>query len=143
MIYQALRAFLLADAAISASVGTRIYPVKLPQQTAYPAILMTRITGIPNAQLHGKASIDQERWQIDCIMKESSGVAAFDVAQRLAADVRARLESYVGDMIDASVSPYVTYKTSADWLIDRDLYESDVNGGFHRNSADYQLWRST
>lgn len=140
MIDVALRAFLLGDAIIASAVGTRIYPVKLPQQTDFPSIVMMRITSTAASHLHGQSSLKSERWQIDVIVKEVSGIAAYAECQRIGDAVRERLEAYVGSMTDTGPSPDLVYATSVDWLTSRDAFESDVNGGFYTHSSDYQVW---
>ena len=140
MIDVALRAHLLADGTISSAVGSRVYPVKLPQSTDFPAIVMTRISSTAASHLHGQSSLRAERWQVDVIVREVSGVAAYSECQRISEAVRARLEAYVGQMTDAGPSPDVIYDTSVDWLTSRDSFENDVNGGYYTHSSDYQVW---
>lgn len=139
-ITRALRAFLLADAAIATAVGTRIYPQKLPQNATYPAITILRVSAIRLNVLHGKASLARPRYQIDCWMWEKSGISAFDVAQELGAAVRARLEGYTGVMTDPVTSPPTDYHTGVTFDDERDLFDPDVNGGYFRHSADYFIW---
>lgn len=138
--YVVLRAFLLADAPVAALVGTRIYPVKLPQNVTYPAMTLLRVTNRPPTPLKGKASANYERFQIDCWVRETSGAASFTQVLALGAAVKARLEAYVGPMSDARTSPATVYQTSVLFDDERDFFESDVNGGYFRHSADYKLW---
>lgn len=156
-IYRALRAFLLADpsgavlteeqqaarAAIVTSVGTRIYPVKLPQNVTYPAISILRVSAVRANVLHGPASVARPRYQIDCWVRETSGTNAFTDAQNLGSAVRTRLEAYAGIMTDPTTSPVTTYRTSVTFDDERDLFDPDVNGGYFRHSSDYFVWHST
>lgn len=141
-ITRALRAFLLADAAIATAVGTRIYPQKLPQNATYPAITILRVSAIRLNVLHGRASLARPRYQIDCWMQEKSGISAFDVAQALGGAVLARLEGYNGVMTDPVTSPPTDYHTGVTFDDERDLFDPDINGGFFRHSADYFIWHS-
>lgn len=141
-ITRALRAFLLADAAIATAVGTRIYPVKLPQNVDFPAITIVRVSSSRANVLHGPASLARPRYQIDCWAQEVTGVAAFTVAQELGDAVRQRLEAYNGVMTDPSTSPPTDYHTGVTFDDERDLFDPDVNGGFHRHSADYFIWHA-
>lgn len=139
-IYRALRAFLLTDPVIAAAVGTRIYPVKLPQAVTYPAITILRVSASRANVLHGAASLARPRYQIDCWVRETTGVSAFTDAQDLGGAVRHRLEGYTGVMTDSSTSPPTDYHTGVTFDDERDLFDPDVNGGYHRHSADYFIW---
>lgn len=142
-IYRALRAFLLADATIAATVVTRIYPQKLPQNVTYPAITITRVSSIRANVLHGPASLARPRYQIDCWVKENPGATAtiaFTDALTLGGAVRNRLEAYVGIMTDPTTSPATDYRTSVTFDDERDFFEPDVAGGYFRHSADYFIW---
>lgn len=46
-IAEALRAYLLADSALTAKIGTRIYPMTYPQNGTLPAVVYQQITSIP------------------------------------------------------------------------------------------------
>lgn len=139
-IFRALRAFLLADATIAATVVTRIYPVKLPQNVTYPAISILRVSSIRSNVLHGPASLARPRYQIDCWVRETTGSQAFTDALNLGSAVRNRLEAYQGIMTDPTTSPPTHYRTSVTFDDERDLFEPDVSGGFFRHSGDYYVW---
>lgn len=139
-MYRALRAFLLADATIAASVGPRIYPLKLPQAVTYPAITIFRVSAVRANVLHGAASLARPRYQIDCWVRETTGANAFTAAQELGGAVRARLEGYSGVMTDPAPSPPAEYQTGVTFDDERDLFDPDVNGGYFRHSADYLVW---
>ena len=59
------RALLLSDSDISAQVGTRVYPVKLPQNPTYPAITYQVISNQSEKLLEGPDRIRRARIQID------------------------------------------------------------------------------
>jgi len=138
--YVVLRAFLLSDAPVAALVGTRIYPVKLPQNVTYPAMTLLRVSSAPPTPLKGKTSLNHERIQIDCWVRETSGATPFTAALALGAAVRERLEGYVGPMSDTRTSPATVYTTAVQFADEREFFEADVNGGYYRHSADYLLW---
>jgi len=139
-IYRALRLFLLADATIAASVGTRIYPVKLPQGALYPAITVLKVSEFTAKVLKGKASLARPRYQIDCWMWEKSSATAYTDAQTLGGLVRSRLEGYSGVMSDPAPSPPADYDTDVEYDGARDLFDPDVNGGYFRWSGDFLIW---
>lgn len=138
-IYRALRAFLLADATISATVGTRVYPLKLPQGAETPAIVITRVSGVRSNVLSGPASLAQPRYQIDSVVRETTGSTAFTVASTLGSAVRSRLEGHGGVMTDPATSPVSDYRTGVTFIDERDLFDPDVAGGYFRHSADYYI----
>lgn len=141
-IYRALRAFLLADATIATAVGTRIYPVKLPQGATFPAMTILRVSDPRLNVLRGTPSLARPRYQIDCWVRETSGLDAFTRAQDLGAAVLARMETAHDGaiMTDPSTSPPSDYRATVEPDDARDLFDPDVNGGYHRHSADYLIW---
>ncbi len=139
-ITRALRAFLLADATIAAAVGTRIYPQKLPQNVTYPAITILRVSTLRANVLHGAASLARPRYQIDCWTRETSGANAFTDAQELGSAVRNRLDAYSGVMTDPTTA--TDFYTGVTFDDERDLFDTDVNGGYFRHSSDYFIWHS-
>lgn len=53
------------NAALTAVVGTRINPLRMPQETAFPAITLHAISNIPNPSKNGHSKSDFTRVQID------------------------------------------------------------------------------
>lgn len=135
-IATALRAHLLADAAIAALVGTRIYPLRLPQKPQLPAIVLLRVSDVRPPILRGQASVAQERFQVD------AWATTFDGATALGTLCRRRLEGYSGTWSDGA-SPETTVDVAIQFESDRDLFEEEINGGLCRHSADYFIWHTT
>jgi hypothetical protein len=117
MIGAALRAHLLDDVSIAAMVATRCYPLRLPQKTVLPALVLTRISGWRDAHLRGVGGIAQPRYQLD------SWAVTDDEATVLGTTIR------------------VTILMEPEG--DRDLFNEDISGGLCRHSADYLIWYST
>lgn len=90
MIVAAIRAALLADAAVMALCGTRLYPVRLPQAGALPAVVLHLISGVSDQATAGPTGPVERRLQIDC-WGERYGDAA-----GLATAVRRRLDGLRG-----------------------------------------------
>jgi hypothetical protein len=67
------------------SVGTRVYPRKLPQHPTYPALVYQRIS---NTGQNGTSNRKESRWQIGCWAETDVGATA------LAATVKTGLEEY-------------------------------------------------
>jgi hypothetical protein len=92
-----LHAFLLADPAVAALIGTRMTPLVLPQNTAYPALTYQRISGQRLRSVDGPAGRARPRMQID------SWAETYLEAKALAAAVRRALDGYAGPMGAAQV----------------------------------------
>jgi hypothetical protein len=82
-VYTKFRAGLAAG--VVGVVGTRIYPLNLPQPPTYPAITYSRIS---NSGQDGTSTIKQSRWQVDCWANTYVG------SQTLAAAVKAFAEEW-------------------------------------------------
>jgi CHAD domain-containing protein len=64
---EALRAHLVADVAVAALVGSRIYPVSLAQQGSLPAIMYRRVAVWPEHDRSSRrADIARTRYQVEC-----------------------------------------------------------------------------
>jgi hypothetical protein len=65
-IRPALRAFLLADASVNSLVGgTRIHPVRLPQDQIEPSVVYIKISETGDYHMAGDSGLGQLRMQID------------------------------------------------------------------------------
>ena len=121
-----LRAFLLADAAVSAAVGgSRIYPVVLEQGQRGASIVYNRVTGQGDHHMEGPSGLSRPRYQIDAY-------APFpDDANTLADLVKDRLDGYRG-LMGAVMVQGCFFET------ERDDYQPDID--LHRVSRDYLIW---
>ena len=61
-----LLAYLLADAGLSSLVPNRVFWVRRPQGSPLPAIVLTRISRLPDYTLSGPSDMTQSRIQADC-----------------------------------------------------------------------------
>lgn len=135
-IFTHVRTYVLADQAIAALVGTRLYPIKLPQGATYPAMTLHEIDNVPTWNLNSRSSLDTSRFQFDIWTRE--GVAsAFANSGVLARLLRARLENKTIVVADDSASPVEARRVTFRYDSGRQLFETDVNGGYYRHSADY------
>lgn len=90
MIDQAVYSLLSTDAAIAALVGTRIYPIILPQTPTFPAITYTKVGAGRYVQHGGSVGVIDTTIQIDCYDTTILG------AKNLAAAVVARCHALAG-----------------------------------------------
>lgn len=80
-----LYAAMAGDTAIAAIVGTRIYPLKLPQGPTYEAVSYQRIS---STGVNGNTALRESRWQFSCWGD------TYEKATALAAAVKALFEGY-------------------------------------------------
>jgi hypothetical protein len=83
-----------ADATVTALVGSgalaRIFPVRIPQGVALPAVAYQRISTIPNPTLDSAGNLADARLQYTCV------ASSVDAAHELADVVAAALNQYSG-----------------------------------------------
>lgn len=131
-----LRDFLLADATVSGVIGTRVYPLRLPQKPTLPAVVYSRISGVRVEHLKGVSSASEPRYQIDAWAANVAG------AQALGKAVRQRLDHYVGTWT-GNGSPAISVGVSVRIVNEWESFEEDINGGLCRHSADYFIFHAT
>ena len=124
MIDDALFSRLSSGTAITAIVGTAIYPVRAPKNAAPPWIRWQRISRIADRDLAGIEGLAQTRVQVDCI------AASYDGARDLAEAVRARLTNWQ----DAAQSVDDT-----GLLNSRDFYEQIGDSFYFTASLDFNI----
>lgn len=90
LIEEALTAYLKADPGVSAIVGTRIYPRKMPQAGQMPALVYTRIVGLHEKSLTGSSGLAQASYQLDC------NALDYATTRRLAEALRMALDCQLG-----------------------------------------------
>ena len=137
MIQEGLYATLAGDAAVSALVGTRIYPLMIPQQvytesTKQPCIVYTLEGRSRQVRYSGTDTLVRGNLAIDCYAR------TYAAAQALADAVRALLEDYSGTMTGngSPVSTNVVKKI----FIDNELELVDVEPGLYRVGQSYTIW---
>lgn len=72
------------DATVSSLVGTRVYPVTIPQGKSYPAIVYFIITELPEDTKNSYNDLDISRVQIDCMATDYATARSIHDAVRLA-----------------------------------------------------------
>ena len=129
-----LKAYLLADSAVSAAVGgARIYPLQLPQDVTQPSIVYQRVSGQGSHHMQGPSSLTRPRLQIDCWADNPDDAAA------LADLVKVRLDGFRGTIPYGSDSPQATVNVQGVFFEDeRDLFDAATT--LYRTSRDYFFW---
>lgn len=82
MIEETVRNILLADAAITALVDDRIYPDQLPDAATFPAMVITKATGLGEYDLQGDTGVEECRLQIDHYAEGAGAVIALKTLTR-------------------------------------------------------------
>ena len=118
-------AFLEADAALAALVGTRLYPVRLPQSPGLPAMTFAVVSGFRWHAFTGPLGLVRQRVQWDIFASTYNETVAI-------ADVfRLRLDGYSGPANGGEIQ-------AAFFRTERDLFEESVE--LYRRSIDYDLF---
>lgn len=117
-----VRVKLVADAAVTAIVSTRIYPSFMPQQTRPPALVLTVVDSLPQLSLVSvdETALTNARVQVDCYHRD------YSMAHQLA-------EAVADCLDDMSDTDFQAVK-----LISRDLYDTELL--VHRVSVDFSIW---
>lgn len=125
MIEAALYSLLTTTAEISAIVGTRVYPVKLPQKPTAPAITYQRIYSARVRSTSGPSGLTRTRIQIDY------WATTWEGAKALADTVREAIDGHRCTTAGTRIG-------SIEVEADRDFYEPDAL--FYRVSQDLTIW---
>ncbi len=118
-----LRTRLASDGTISGLVSTRIYPIKLPQNPTYPALVYRRISGPRARHLTAASGRGDARIQVD------SWATSYVGAQALSAAVRSSLHGFIGTLTTLDVA--ITLANEID--------DYDEDAEKHRVIQDYTI----
>lgn len=124
MIEQGIEQRLAADSTIAGLVGTRIYPLVLPEACQYPAITYQLISAVEIYTNDGPLGEVRARIQIDTWAKRYSQAKTVDQA------VRASLNGFTGTLPDGTLvcelerddasdgfdAPGSLYRCQSDWI---------------------------
>lgn len=129
MIEVDLRTHFLAQAPIAAIVGTRMYPLQLPQGATLPALTYQVISGVSEITHDGPSDLGNRRIQIDCWAP--SGNTGYQQVVELAGAVRRAVSGYMGSM---GTNP----ATNARKINERDIPEPETK--LWRRMIEISLW---
>lgn len=83
-VEQDIYAFLIANSGVAALVGTRIYPLMIPQDADLPAVAYRRIDTPRHYSHDGYSGLARPRFQFDCVGSSYSSARALAAAVRVA-----------------------------------------------------------
>lgn len=133
----ALRAYLLADATVSAAVGgSRIHPTILPQGTngpAVPAVVYNLITELTDHHTLGPSGLVMARMQLDAY------AATPNEADDLGRAIKERIDGAAGVWTYGSASPQESVTVQGVFAeTARTGYEAEHK--LHRSGRDFLIW---
>src|SRR5690625_3309816 len=135
---EAVIARLLADVAVAAIAGDRVYPGRVPQGEDRPAVVFQVINSMPHYADEGEIRFVESRVQLDC------WASTYGDSMQLARAVKASL-SPVGRTPGSAVltAPGIEFQF-IELNGERDLPESGSNNAeyFFRVSLDFTFWHS-
>lgn len=129
---EALISLLLADTAVAAIVGRRVFVGRRPQTAGLPVVVIHRISGAPEYAGDGEAGIASLLFQIDC------WATTYGQAKLLARAVTGLLSAFSGT-IDAVEVQFITLDAERDDPVSGTA--DNVTNPF-RTSLDFQVWRA-
>lgn len=119
MIEQDLVNHLTTDVDLLALVSARIYPNVMPQDPVLPALVYTRVDGVPVNSVRGRSGLKNYRMQIDCYARTYAQLVTVH-------------EALLGAMnTDATAFEALPIQDSG-------FYEEEPN--LHRIRSDFSLW---
>lgn len=121
-----VRTLLLGDATVAGLIGTRVYPVTIPQNPVFPVITYQRISRLDVASQDGPSALARGRIQVDVWAK------TYDQAAAVGAAVRRRLNGYRGPVEGQEDVQGIRLETNRD--------EYDPEALLFRHSADFYVW---
>lgn len=112
---------LTGDTGVSAIVGSRVYPVVIPQKAALPCVTYLRVSGPQEMSLSGHSGLESVRVQVD------AWAESYETAKSLASAIQSAL---------LGASTFAVTSAS-----DRDLFEDET--GVFRVSTDFHVKHRT
>jgi hypothetical protein len=129
----AIRGFLLADDDITAIVGSRIYPVILPQGVRQPSIVYHIIDETEAYHYRGPVGLVASRVQIDAIAPSA------DAANNLALLAKERLSGFAGPMEYGGSPPDSVDVQSVQFITTQpEDFNNDLQ--LYTKRRDYMVW---
>lgn len=125
MIEQALYTILSGHAGLTALVGSRIYPLILPQSPLLPAVIYQRVDAAREGTHDGPSGLAHPLFQLSCWALD------FDQARAVVAQVRLALDGYTGTVGGVEIEAIQSGHED-------DQYEQDTK--IYHSSIDFDIW---
>lgn len=124
----ALYYILTNDADVAFQVGTRIYPSRIPLNTAYPAVTFQVISDVPDQVKTGRSNYYNGRVQINCFAVNATAYSGYQRSIDLATAVKDALYRITPGTYAGQVIKSITLLSELDLTDDN----SDYEGVFYR-----------
>jgi len=128
-IGQALKARLTGYAGLSALIGSRVYPLRLPQGATLPAVTYQRISNLYLSSHDNAGGTARPRFQFNC------WGLTYASAQAVNIQLRAALNGYKGTVTVGLETLRIQGALIAD-----EREDADPDSGLWWISADYFIW---
>ena len=129
-IEQVLQAKMVGETSITDLVGTRVYPLKAPDNPTFPFITYQRIDSEPIYTMDGGGNRVESRFQIDAWDR---GLAAYKNTKAIARALQAVLSNWREVVSGVDVQSFMRENENDDW-------ESEA--GVARVSQDWRVFHS-
>ena len=131
MLEVGIAQLVMGNSGVEAIIGTRFYPVLLPDNPTYPCASYQLISDIPDYLLDCTQGMNCKRLQVDTWSGGTSAASYLD-AKNAGAAIRAVLELWSGVLSDGTHVNSIQVANSVDG------YEQDAR--VYRNTADYLIF---
>lgn len=133
-IRPAIRAHLLADQSVSNIVGTRVFPIQLPQGVIQPSIVYHVIDETEGYHYQGPIGLVAARLQIDSLSRSS------DEATTLSTLAKERLGGFAGVLSFGSNSPQDSVEVQLIQFLNTQPEDYDNDLQLYTKRRDYMVW---
>lgn len=118
---EAVKALLAENEDVTALVGTRIYPMFMPQNVDMPAIVLGEVSDVPASSMDGLGTTTTTRLQVDVYAKSYPDAAA----------VARLVESVLVTLKGPSMTAWRE--------VSRDLFDAELK--LFRRLTEFSVWR--
>lgn len=133
-IESALRAHLIANAGVTAIVGSRVYMKRAPNSATYPYIVMNKISKRPSRHSTAACGLCDHSFQLDCWGETDKAT------KDLADEIRDGLDHYRGTLGSGSETIYAHVVR---YINDYDDFDEPSDGsevGEYRTIVELRIW---
>lgn len=124
-VEEAIKSILDGASGLTALVGTRIYPNRIPQETAMPAVDYQRISGPRLHAMGGGPGLTYPRFQVNSWSDD------YLESKNVAEEVRLALQDYTGTIASTVIQ----------WIIFEDDHDiPDPQGIKFHVASDFTIW---